>query len=390
MKITRIECIPTTFPLKKPFVMSGFVVSGINSVVIKMHTDEGITGIAETGDTSVWYMGESQDSIMSLINQQIGPAMLLGEDPLNIEKIVAKMDYGVKYNNQAKALVDFALHDIKGKKFGMPVYQLLGGLSMDKVPLEWVLSAKTPQDLIAEASNALKAGFHAVRFKVASLPPEKDIENARALREAMGPDVIIAIDANAGWHYYQALEILKKMEKYNLAWAEQPVPWWDIDGLARLRKQVRIPIFADESATELKQVMELIQKEAVDGLLIKIAKAGGLLKAQKWVTFAKIAGLPVTCGCFLGSGLESAIYAHFVASTEWMGKLFHGFIGPLQNHGIFDTVNNTVKDDLVKQTPRYEGGYIYPPDGPGFGVELNEDVIARLVTPGKSPSVIGK
>ena len=386
MKITRIECIPVNVPVPKPHVFSGATIATIYGVVVKMHTDEGITGIAETGDTSVWYLGEGQDSIIHLINNVFGPQILLGEDPFNIEKIVAKMDYACRHNNEAKAVIDFALHDIVGKALGVPVYKLLGGLTIEKIPLEFVLSSAPPRELAKEAIKVLKAGYHSVRFKVAALSEAEDIANLKAVREAVGEDTRVTVDANAGWHYYQALEVLKKMEKYHLGYAEQPLPWWDVQGMARLRKQVRIPIFADESAAELKQVFELIQAEAADGLLIKLQKAGGFLKGQKWVTLAKAAGLPVICGCMLGSGIESAIYAHFAAATEWCSKLDHGFIGPLVRHDILDTTNVDIKDDLAKNVPRYEKGFIYPPEGPGLGVELNEEVVARYIAPGKRPT----
>jgi len=390
MKITKIECIPTSSPIFKPMVMSGTMVAAIKSVVIKIHTDEGITGIAETGDCSEWYMGESQESVMHLINDIFAPGILLGEDPFNIEKIVAKMDYRVRQNNQAKAVIDFALHDAVGKKLGVPVYNLLGGLSNEKIQLGFVIGAGNPEELIAEAKKALEAGFQSLKVKVGALTAEQDIANVKALRKALGDDVRLMIDANAGWHYYQALEILKKIEKYDLGYCEQPLPWWDINGLARLRRQVRIPILADESAAELKQVMECIEKEAVDGFLIKIPKAGGLLKAQKWVTLAKVAGLPVLCGCLKGSGIEAATQAHFIAATEWMSQHEHENAGVLENHGIFDTVGVTITDDLAKQLPRYEKGYMYAPDGPGLGVELNEEAMGRFITPGKKPTVITK
>jgi L-alanine-DL-glutamate epimerase-like enolase superfamily enzyme len=325
---------------------------------------------------------------MHLIKNIFGPEILLGENPFNIEKVVARMDYRVRQNNQAKAVIDFALHDIKGKKLGVPVYELLGGLANEKIELGFVIGAGTPEDLVAEARKVLKAGFHSIKVKVGALKAEQDIANIKALREALGNDVKIMIDANAGWNYYQALGILKKMERYDIASCEQPVPWWDVNGLARLRRQVRIPIFADESAAELKQVMECIEKDAVDGFLIKIPKAGGLLKAQKWVTLAKVAGLPVLCGCLKGSGFEAATQAHFIAATEWMGKHEHENAGVLENHDILDTVTTNVTDDLAKKLPRYEGGFMYAPDGPGIGVELNEELMNKYITPGKKPVMI--
>jgi len=390
MKITKIECIPTSSPISKPQVMSGIVISKIHSVIVKIYSDEGVMGFAETGDCSEWYMGESQDSVMSLINNIVGPRILIGEDPFNIEKIVARMDYAVKQNNQAKAVIDFALHDLMGKALGVPVYKLLGGLSNEKIELGFVIGAGNPQELIEEAHKALDHGFHSLKIKVGALTPEQDIANIKALREDLGPDTRIMIDANAGWHYYQALETLKKMEKYDLGYCEQPLPWWDVKGLARLRRQTRVPIFADESAADLKQVLECIEMEAVDGFLIKIPKAGGYLKAQKWVTLAKVAGLPVLCGCLKGSGIESATQAQFLAAIEWMSKHEHENAGVLENHGIFETVKSKVNDDLAVELPRYENGFMYAPDKPGIGVELHEEMVAKYATPGKKATVIGK
>jgi len=135
MKITKIECIPVSIPFAKPMKMGLGTASVSDAVIIKIHTDEGITGICETGDTSPWYMGESQDSIMYNINKVFAPNILLGEDPFNIERIIARMDKAAKLNNQAKAVVDYALHDIMGKALGVPVYKLLGGLSNERIPL---------------------------------------------------------------------------------------------------------------------------------------------------------------------------------------------------------------------------------------------------------------
>ena len=139
MKINRIECIPVSLPFTKPMIMSGTAVNWAHSVLLKIHTDEGVTGIAECGDTSMWYMGESQVSIFHNVSTIFGPQILLGEDPFNIETILAKMDKAVVKNNQSKAVVDYALHDLMGKALGVPLYKLLGGKSNEKVRLAYVM-----------------------------------------------------------------------------------------------------------------------------------------------------------------------------------------------------------------------------------------------------------
>ena len=127
MKIAKIECFPILIKCKKPMIFGGHVIPGSDSVLIKITTDDGLIGIAESGTASFGYSGESQDSVMGIINGLFGPQVLLGEDPYNIEKLVIKMRGMTKHNNYALTIIDYALHDIKGKKLGVPVYQLLVG-----------------------------------------------------------------------------------------------------------------------------------------------------------------------------------------------------------------------------------------------------------------------
>ena len=389
MKITQVECIPVSIPFVKPIVMSGGPATVADGVVLKVHTDEGVTGIGETGDTSLWYMGESQDSIMHNLAKVFAPQILVGEDPFNLETIVAKMDRATRSNSQSKALVDYALHDLMGKALGVPVYKLLGGLSNPKIALAFVMSSGTPEEVEAEGKALVEAGFQGLKLKVGAKAPDDDIEMIAALRDAVGGKVKVMIDANGGWMYHQALYVLQRVSKYDVFLCEQPVPWWDIDGLARLRRKVDVPIFADESAAELGHVLQIIEKDAADGFFLKVPKAGGILKSRRWVSLAQAANLPVMCGCMVNSGLGSAAEAAFLAATAWMGKIEQEAIGPLNLYNIYDTVSGPIENDLAKKPPRYEGGYLYPPDGVGLGVELDEDSVKKLATPGKQPVVIG-
>jgi L-alanine-DL-glutamate epimerase-like enolase superfamily enzyme len=190
--------------------------------------------------------------------------------------------------------------------------------------------------------------------------------------------------------YHEALYVLQRVAKYDVFVAEQPVPWWDIDGLARLRRKVDVPIFADESAAELGHLLQIIEKDAADGFFLKVPKAGGILKSRRWVSVAQAANLPVMCGCMVNSGLGSAAEAAFLGATAWMGKIEQEAIGPLNLYNIYDTVSGPIKDDLAKKPPRYEKGFLYPPDGVGLGVELDEASVEKLATPGKKPVIIGK
>ncbi|MCC4114936.1 mandelate racemase [Aromatoleum toluclasticum] len=382
MKITKVEIIPISTPMKRAQIMRGMTLSRIDGVLLKLHTDEGLVGIADAGDTSSWYRGETQDSITSMICDFFAPQILLGEDPTKIEKIVGRMDVMARDNNQAKATVDFALHDLVGKSLGVPVYQLLGGKTIDRIPLGLVLSAGEPAAVAEEALAVLKEGFSFVKLKAGKGGLKDDIAMVAEVRRAVGDDVDLFIDVNGAWTYDQALTTIRALEKYNLSKIEQPLPPWDLDGMARLRGKVHTPIYADESAQELHDLLAIINKGAADGLMIKVQKAGGLLKSQRWLTMARLANMPVICGCMVGSGLEASPAAHLLAANDWIARFPQENAGPLHIHDCLSS--RGIRDDIARNVPLYENGHLTPNDGPGLGIELDEERVRSLITPGKS------
>ncbi len=383
MKIVQVDCVPVSTPLKKPVIMPNTRITAIHSIVLKLTCDDGTVGIADSGDTSSWYRGELQDSITAMICDVIAPRILLGEDPCRIERIVGMMDLLVRDNNQAKATVDFALHDLKGKKLGVPVYELLGGRTIEASRQGWVLSAGKPADVAEEAARARKTGFALFKMKIGYGDMADDIAMVHAVRDTVGPDAILTIDANGFWSYEKALHIIRKLDPCGLDLIEQPLPHWDIEGMARLRAQVSTPIYADESAQELHHLKEIIDRRASDGLFLKLQKAGGLVKSQRWLTLARLAGLPVHCGCMIGSGLEHSPAAHLWASNEWASQGLNESIGPLMIHGVMESADIPAGSDIALNIPRFERGLAYPNEGPGLGIELNEDFLVRNRTEGK-------
>ncbi len=387
-KIVKVELFPVSTPLKKPVIMPNTRITSIDSVVLKITADDGTVGFSDSGDTSSWYRGELQESMMGMISQVIAPRILLGEDPCAIEKIVAKMDLLVRDNNQAKATVDFALHDLKGKLLGVPVYELLGGRTQKAARQGWVLSAGKPDDVAAEAKRAKDTGFALFKMKIGYGSLQDDIDMVHAVRETVGPDAYLTIDANGFWSYEKALHIIRKIDSAGLDLIEQPLPHWDIEGMARLRAAVRTPIYADESAQELHNLKEIIDRRAADGLFIKLQKAGGLVKSQRWLTMARLAGLPVHCGCMIGSGLEHSPSAHLWVSNEWACQGLNESIGPLMIHGTMESRNIEPGNDIALNIPKFEGGLCYPNEGPGYGIELNDAFLVSHRTAGKNPQTI--
>jgi len=382
-RITGVELFPMSSPLKLTIHMREETLTSIDSVLIKIHTDAGIVGIADIGNVSPSYHGETQESIMAMVQQTFFPHILQGEYATNIEKIVAKMEFMCRDNFQAKTLVDCALHDIKAKFYGVPLYEILGGKSADRIQLGWVMSAEPPEQSVKAAQRALDEGFTALKLKMGQGSLKTDLATIRAVREHVGPDIKLWVDVNGAWTYQEALDSIRAVEKFDLWFIEQPLPHWDIDGHARLRGKVGTPIYADESARELSDIQEIIRKDAADGLMIKVPKAGGLLKSQQWISVAQSAGLSVMCGCMAGCGFEAAAYTHLLCANAWASQFIHENLGPLHIHDVFNTVENEITDDIALHVPRYEGGYLYPTEAPGIGMELNPNAIPGMITAGK-------
>lgn len=388
MKITRVECIPVSMPLKKPLRLPNVTITKLDTLLLRLHTDSGLVGIAESGDTSSWYRGESQASMVSMICDIFAPRILLGEDPRNIEKIVGAMDTLARDNNQAKALVDCALHDLKGKAFGVPVYQLLGGRTRESAPLGWVLSAGEPAEVAEAALQAREAGFVAFKLKVGRGTFDNDVATAAAVREALGERARICLDANGSWNYEQALRTIRRMDPYQLDFIEQPLPHWDIEGLARLRQRVETPLYADEAAQELHHLKEIAERRAADGVILKVQKVGGLLKAQRFLAVAQMLDLPVMCSTLIGSGVEACPTAHLWVANQWACQFISESTGPLAVHGVWNSEEIPHGADLALQGAHFHRGHVSPADGPGLGVDLNEALLAQIRTEGRPARVI--
>ena len=377
MKITKIEGIPCSIPRKE----GG---RGSNVVLIKIHTDEGIIGAADGGTCG-------QDAVMLAIKTW-GP-MLIDADPMDIGIIMNRLSRGFGgVNATAVGTIDFALYDIIGKALNMPVYQLLGGKACEKLAIGMMMSHGTPKERAAQAEQVVAAGIRNIVCKVGpgwgTASVFDDVANLKAIREAVGDDIYLGVDANGGLDYSTALDLCQRLEQFNLYKVEQPVPTWDVDGLARLQKKLRTPVWAHESAIEIPGLLECIKKDACDGVCIKVVWSGGIFKSMKWAAIAEAANLSISCGSMVGSGYEAAAQAHFLAADPWMSKIAHANLGPPLLHGQWDTTNPPITEDLSKNPPVYKDGYFYPPDGPGLGLELNEEVIPKLITPGKSPIVV--
>lgn len=388
MKITGIEIFPLTIRFKTVIEESfGTVGKREDDVVIRVYTDEGISGLGEGSTLGPFYSGESQGTVIDIIANYLFPKVLEGENPFNVDLIHHKMDKVVYGNTVAKAAVDFALHDIIAKSLGIPVYQLIGGCSMNKIPLRFAVGIDKPDKMAEYASEAIKAGFSGIKMKV-GLNPAEDVKRVEAIRKAIGPDLVIDVDVNGGYSPKEAIETLNKMAEYAPLLIEQPVRRDDLEGMALVRQQVKVPIGACESALTLPQIIRVIKLEAADFFNYKIDRSGGFFRGKQAVHLIEAAGLFAVGSEQLGFGIEVAAQAHFAASTSIL-KFPAGFgAGLLKIAGGFDTKG--FDGDIVFNSPKIENGFLEVPTGVGLGVELNEEAVTRYLTPGESMKLVGK
>jgi len=361
MGIQQIEVYPVTLAYKEPFRIAPGASTESHNVVVKIITDYGVVGWGESSP-SERVTGETAETVIKTLDK-IAPK-LIGLCPLRVEQDVEVMDSIVEGNPAAKAAIDIALYDILGKTARKPLFMLMGGYRTE-VLTDITLGIKSPREMAGDAVEAVKKGFKALKVKV-GVNPTEDVECIKRIREAIGDNVQMRIDANQGWTPKQAIKVLNEIEKFDIQFAEQPVPSEDIKGLMEVKKKSPIPIMADESVHSPEDAMRLIQAEAVDLINIKLMKSGGILKAIKIAAIAEAARIPCMIGCMGESEIGIAAGAHLAAAVKNI------------QYADLDS-DLLLKDKLVKKggTKLKDSIRVFPKQD-GLGIkELNEQILGK-------------
>jgi o-succinylbenzoate synthase len=309
--IIQIEVYPVILRYREPFVIAAGSSVETHNVIVKVVTDYDAVGWGESSP-SRRVTGETAETVVKALDR-IAPK-LVGQCPLRIERNTEVMDTAIDGNPAAKAAIDMALYDILGKTGRKPLFMLLGGYRTE-VLTDITLGIKSPKEMAKDAAEAVNRGFRALKIKV-GINVVEDVERVKMIREAVGDSTQMRIDANQGWTVKQAVEVLNKIEKYDIQFAEQPVSAEDIKGLIEVRKHSPVPIMADESVHSPEDALRLIEAEAVDFINIKLMKSGGILKGRRIAEVAEAAGIPCMIGCMGESQLGIAAAAHLAAAVK--------------------------------------------------------------------------
>ncbi|MHB0871729.1 MAG: mandelate racemase/muconate lactonizing enzyme family protein [Chloroflexota bacterium] len=361
MRITDVEGLLISIPLRKPTSMSNRTVTAREYVVTRVRTDEGITGSAYTLGGAV---------VLSGINQLLKP-LVIGADPFDTERLWDRMyrttlTLGRKGAViRALSTIDIALWDIKGKALGKPLYKLLGGYA-DRVPVYasggYYREGESFQQMADEMAGVVEMGFQAIKVKVGALPLRQEVERIATLRRTVGDDVQIAVDANCAWNEVTyARKIMRAFEEYGIAWFEEPVLPDNFRGGADLVATFETPIATGEQECTRWGFRDLIEHRAADILQPDVAVVGGVTEWMKVATLASAYDLPVSSHYF------HDVHVHLMAAVP-NGLVAEYFLRDL---------DIMVFDDVVREPLRPEKGYLPVPQRPGLGMELDEEALAR-------------
>jgi L-alanine-DL-glutamate epimerase-like enolase superfamily enzyme len=390
VKITSVEIVPINQKHKGRLIFStGPTPAADDFIIIRIKTDEGFEGVGSAyafQPAPLLAAGASREGAMALMKDLA--TVLIGQDPLRLSENLGHLERAMRgqfaENWHILAHFDHALYDLKGKILNLPVYELLGGLRRESIPMEYIVSfLPTPEEVAEESKRVIDNGYKAVKVHV-----NKDPENAKArvkaVRKAIGDNVPLSIDMGMAYSAVDAARLLNYLDKeYHLNFAEQPLNPYDVSGHQVLRAKTNVPLTADHSGMSLTQAYEYMRMNVFDNFHCLITRVGGIGRSVKYCDMLETAMFNYQI-CNMDNSIAGAAAAHFAVSRSDRGGRYYDELGLyLYLHGTYDT--KSITGDIVKeQSAVIENGVLYVPKGPGLGVELDEEMMNRYTAPGLS------
>lgn len=362
MVIKLIAIHKLEIPLKEPFVISLGPITHVQNIIVVIETDEGFRGFGECSP----YMtinGESMDTCF-IVGQYLARA-LIGKNPLAHEANMEIMDRVIYGNSSIKSAFDIALFDIAAQAADTPLYQYLGGKKNKVLQTDMTISIGSVEKMKRDAIKFQQQGFPFIKVKLGTIL-EEDVARIKAIREGIGNEIPLRIDANQGWPDADyAIRVLKALESYNIEHCEEPIPRWQFMDLAKISSATSIPIMADESCGDHHDAERLIRLGNCSMFNIKLGKSSGFVKALKIIQLAEKADIHLQIGGFMESRLGMTAAAHLAYTHD------------LIQHCDFDTPL-MFTEDPVKDGIQYKAnGVIEVPDLPGLGASINEKFLQQ-------------
>lgn len=342
----------------EPFVIATGIMDYAQNVFIRVFTDSEFYGVGECSAFPM-IVGETQDTCLAMANDFA--KVWKGKNALDIEARIQDLHHVAAHNPTIKSAFDMALYDLAAKVAGQPLYKYLAG-EKRKVETDMTIGIGTADEMSRIALSYQKQGVTILKIKLGKKPDE-DLERMQKIREAVGTEMILRIDANQGWDYESALKCLNGMSKLNIEFCEQPMRTWYDDKLPELRKNTSIKIMADESCYNHHDARKLINSQSCDYVNIKFAKSGGINEGLKIHRVAEDAGIPCMIGSMLESRIALSANLHFAYACKNI-KYFD-----------LDTCLLGHLVDPVKGGLIYHGYFLDLPETPGIGADADEEFL---------------
>jgi muconate cycloisomerase len=366
LMISEIKSTIVDVPTVRKHKLSSLSVTAQSYVIVELRLGNGVTGIGEAATLGgPRWSEESVESIKATIDTYLAPA-LVGAAADRFEAARVRMDEAAKRNNAAKGAIETALFDAVGKTLGLSAAQLLGGVVRESVPVLWTLASGDPGQEIEEAEKKIAARRHnTFKVKIGALTPAADMTRMRRLAGALAGRATLIVDVNQAWDESTAVRCLPILAEIEVALIEQPLPAWNILGMARLRARATVPLMADECVFSAHEMLEVARAGAADVVSLKLVKHGGLLATRQVAAVAEAAGIGLYGGCLLESSIGAAAHLQVFAGLRELAWGCEHF-GP-----------QILTDDLVTEPLRFADFHIHLPTGPGLGVTLDPDKLRR-------------
>lgn len=362
MRIKGIDVYAIRIPLTEEFVTALGKAIYSSNIIVELMTDDGLRGYG-AGIPSPRITGTTLETALSAFYRIAD--VILGRDPMAYRDIILSLDKILLGNAPTKAAIDLALYDLVSKYYGVPLRRFLGGKDVREFKTSVTISlSKDKHKMLKKANELVSSGVEILKIKIGS-SVNYDINVVKEIRRTVGDEVEIRIDANQAYTPKQAIRVLRALENQDIEFCEQPVVWWDIEGLKFVKENTEIPIMADESIHSPLDVIRLIKVDAVDMLNIKIMKAGGLYKSIVIGEICSEYSIPCQIGCMSEVSLSIAAGVHLATVVEAI------------KYSDLDGHLNLVEDPFRGLIFKNSSNYLS--NKPGIGLELDMNIIRKYL-----------
>ena len=360
MRVTGVDIRVVSVPFTHPETWRFGRLWGLTNAIVEVHTDAGITGIGEVPGSPL--IGMVRDAL------EATSAWIIGEDPMKVRQFLRRASergwHHYPYiGNAAAAGIEMALWDICGKALGCPVHQFFGGLDTENVPFYWYIwvTDRQPDTARQQAAEGVARGFKTMYIKI-GFDLKNDLALARAIREEVGDDIALRVDANEAWTAFEAIDAVQRFEDVGLEFLEQPIDMHDIAGMVDLRTKSRTRIGANQSVWQPWQVPEVLARRAGDVIVTDQHQLGGLVPFRDAAAMCEVANVPIIKHAFGDLAITT------IAATHVLGTL----ASPQLGHQQYLTI---LEHELLATPVEFVDGAIPVPTGPGLGIELDQEAV---------------